>query len=224
MDESRSELDEQVRREPFLFAPWPVVALCLALLVLYALQAAIGTDALIARYGLSHQALAEHRYETLVTYGFLHVGWAHVILNTLGLFIFGPPVARLMGAGPRGVLALAAFYLTTEVLSALGLLAVDRNSQVLVVGASGAVSGLMGAAARLIEGQGRVGPLFGRTVVGFTLVWGALNVILGVFRLTPGAFGQAVAWQAHLAGFFAGLLLIGLFARLAGRGDAAFTH
>jgi len=81
-----------------------------------------------------------------------------------------------------------------------------------------------GAAARLIEGQGRVGPLFGRTVVVFTLFFVIANVVLGVFRLTPGAFGVAVAWQAHLAGFFAGLLLVGVFARLAGRGDKAFTH
>jgi membrane associated rhomboid family serine protease len=224
MDESRSELRGEVRREPFLFAPWTIVALCLALLGLYALQTVIGSDALMARYGLSHQALAEGRYETLITWGFLHIGWTHVIMNTLGAFAFGPPVARLMGSGPRGALVFAAFYLTVEVLSGLGLLAVDPDPQVIGIGASGAVSGLMGAAARLIEGQGRVGPLFGRTVVAFTLIWGALNVVLGVFRLTPGAFGQAVAWQAHLAGFFAGLLLVGAFARLAGRGDEAFTH
>lgn len=224
MDESRSELGQEVRREPFLLVPWTIVALCLALLVLYAMQTALGSDALIARFGLSHQALAAGRYETLITSGFLHVSWTHVIMNTLGAFAFGPPVARLMGGGARGALAFAAFYLALEILSGLGLLASDPNPQVLCVGASGAVSGLMGAAARLIEGQGRVGPLFGRTVIGFTLVWGSLNVILGVFRLTPGAFGLAVAWQAHLAGFFAGLLLVGVFARLAGRGDEAFTH
>jgi membrane associated rhomboid family serine protease len=222
MDESRSELGEEVRREPFLQVPWTIVVLCLGLLGLYAIQSALGSDALIDRYELSGQALAAGRYETLITSGFLHISWTHVIMNTLGAFAFGPPVARLMGVGPRGALAFAAFYLTLEVLSGFGLIAFAPN--VACIGASGAVSGLMGAAARLIEGQGRVGPLFGRTVVVFSLFFVMANVVLGVFRLTPGAFGLAVAWQAHLAGFFAGLLLVGLFARLAGQGDEAFTH
>jgi membrane associated rhomboid family serine protease len=222
MDESRSELGEGVRREPFLQVPWTIVALCLALLGLYAVQAALGSDLLIARYALSGQALAEGRYETLITFGFLHDSWTHVIMNTIGAFAFGPPVARLMGLGPRGALVFAAVYLTLDLLSGLGLMAVDPS--VACIGASGAVSGLMGAAARLIAGQGRVGPLFGRTVVAFTLIFVLANVVLGVFRLTPGALGLAVAWQAHLAGFFAGLLLVGVFARLAGRGDEAFTH
>jgi membrane associated rhomboid family serine protease len=222
MDESLSELGEEPRREPFLLAPWTIVALCLALLGLYAVQIAVGSDVVIPRFELSGPALAKGRYETLITYGFVHETWTHVIMNTIGAFAFGPPVARLMGVGPRGAMVFAAFYLTLVVLSGLGLMAVDPN--IACIGASGAVSGLMGAAARLIEGQGRVGPLFGRTVVAFTLIFVVANVVLGMFRLTPGAFGVAVAWQAHLAGFFAGLLLVGPFARLAGRSDAAFTH
>ncbi len=74
----------------------------------------------------------------------------------------------------------------------------------------------MGAAARLIEGRGRLGPLGGRTVVGMSLAWILVNVVLGVTGLTPGTAGAPVAWEAHIIGFFAGLLLISAFSRLAG--------
>jgi membrane associated rhomboid family serine protease len=86
-----------------------------------------------------------------------------------------------------------------------------------VVGASGAVSGLMGAAARLIAGQGRVGPLFSRTVLGMGGGWVAINLLIAVFggQILPGSGSAGVAWEAHIAGFVAGALLIGLFGRLA---------
>jgi membrane associated rhomboid family serine protease len=66
----------------------------------------------------------------------------------------------------------------------------------------------MGAAARLIEGRGRIGPLGGRVVVGMTLAWIIVNAVLGLSGLTPGVGDAPVAWQAHIIGFVAGLLLI----------------
>jgi membrane associated rhomboid family serine protease len=94
-----------------------------------------------------------------------------------------------------------------------------------VVGASGAISGLLGAASRLIQGNGRIGPLFGQTVIGMAIAWAIVNVVLGIVPgWTPGAMGMPVAWQAHLAGYAAGVLLVGPFARLAGRGPDDFTQ
>ncbi|HUO11412.1 MAG TPA: rhomboid family intramembrane serine protease, partial [Caulobacteraceae bacterium] len=115
-----------------------------------------------------------------------------------------------------------AFYLVCGVVGGLGLVMMD--SRATVVGASGAISGFVGAAIRMLDGEGRVGPLLKRNVVIFTLVWGVGNYVLGAFGLTPGAIGIPVAWQAHLFGYLGGLLLVGVFARLAGRSDAAFTH
>jgi membrane associated rhomboid family serine protease len=66
----------------------------------------------------------------------------------------------------------------------------------------------MGAAARLIEGRGRLGRLGGRTVVGMSVAWIVVNVIFGATGLAPGTQGAPVAWQAHILGYFAGLLLI----------------
>ena len=60
--------------------------------------------------------------------------------------------------------------------------------------------------------------------MGFAVAWILLNAILGLSGLTPGAAGAPVAWEAHIFGFFAGLVLIGPFARLAGLDPAiAFT-
>ena len=76
----------------------------------------------------------------------------------------------------------------------------------LVVGASGAVSGLMGAAARLIGGGGRPGPIFSRPVLGMGGGWLAINLLIAVFggSFLPGAGSAGVAWEAHIAGFVAG--------------------
>ena len=136
------------------------------------------------------------------------------------------------GAGPAHAIRVARILGIRQVLippasgaaSALGFLAVDFHAGNPVVGASGAVSGLLGAAARLIEGRGRIGRVFGPTVLGMAAAWTIANVILGVTGLTPGAAGIPVAWQAHLAGYLAGILLIGPFARLAGVSEAAFTQ
>ena len=155
---------------------------------------------------------------------FLHGSWPHVLMNSVAIVAFGPPAARLMGTGPRGAAAFFAFYLLCGALAGLGFLAADPHDVNPVVGASGAVSGLLGAASRLIEGHGQIGPIFGRTVLGMAAAWAIVNVVLGVSGLTPGAMGMPVAWQAHLAGYAAGVLLIGPFARLAGVSAAAFTQ
>jgi membrane associated rhomboid family serine protease len=54
-------------------------------------------------------------------------------------------------------------------------------------------------------------------------IWTIANWVLGAFGLTPGAGGMQVAWQAHIVGYAAGVLLIGPFARLAGARSDAFT-
>jgi membrane associated rhomboid family serine protease len=144
-------------------------------------------------------------------------------MNAVAALAFGPPVARLYGGGARGTLAFFAFYLVCGVLAGLGYAAVDFGN-VGAVGASGAISGLVGAAARIVQGRGRIGSLFGSTMIAMTVGWMFANYVLGALGLTPGAMGMQVAWQAHLFGYVAGALLVGPFARLAGRGREVFTQ
>jgi membrane associated rhomboid family serine protease len=201
------------RREPLFNAPWTVVALVAVLLATHALRLVMGVDP--GRFALTRDDLLDRNWLPLISYMFVHANWAHVGLNSAFTLAFGAPLARSLGVGWRGASTFFGFFLVCGIIAALGyagLLAVlpgpgDSDGWALV-GASGAASGLMGAAARLIEGRGRVGPIRGRVVIGMTLAWIAVNVIFGLSGLTPGAGGAPVAWQAHIIGFAAGLLLI----------------
>ena len=216
--------DAPPAREPLFNAPWTIVALSLALVALYGLQSLLLTDAQEASLALTPAALAAGRWQTLLTSLFLHGSWAHVLMNAVAVIAFGPPTARLFRTDVRGAAVFLAFFLVCGALAGLGFVVSDLKDTAPVVGASGAVSGLLGAASRLIQGHGRVGPIIGSTVIGMAAAWAIVNVVLGVSGLTPGAEGIPVAWQAHLAGYAAGLFLIGPFARLAGASDEAFTQ
>lgn len=225
VDQIGTPFDEpRPARERAFNAPWTIVALPALLIGLYAVQAMAMSRPLEEHWALTSAALRAGRWQTLLTSLFLHGSWPHVLMNSVAILAFGPPAARLMGTGARGAAAFYGFYLTCGILAGLGFLAADFGDVDAVVGASGAVSGLLGAAARIIEGRGQIGPIFGRTVIGMSLAWVIANVLLGVTGLTPGAAGMPVAWQAHLAGYLAGVVLIGPFARLAGVGQGAFTQ
>jgi membrane associated rhomboid family serine protease len=225
VDQTETPINQvEPERERLFNAPWTIVVLPALLIGLYAVQSVFLTDPQEAHWSLTWAALAAGRWQTLLSALFLHASWTHVLMNSVAILAFGPPAARLMGTDTRGAAAFYAFYLTCGVLAGLGFLAVDPGDTTGVVGASGAVSGLLGAASRIIEGRGRIGPMFGPTVLGMALAWTIANVILGVTGLTPGAAGLQVAWQAHLAGYLAGVLLIGPFARLSGASEAAFTQ
>ena len=210
------------RAQPAFNAPWPVIALMVVLVAAHAARMWLGIDA--DRFALSAADLSAGRWSGLITHLFVHASWAHVLMNSVFILAFGTPVARYLRTGPRGALAFVIFFLVCGVLAGAGFAAVAQVSASLglgpadwaVVGASGAASGLMGAAARLIEGRGRVGPLTGRTVVGMSAAWIVVNLVFGLTGLAPGSEGAPIAWQAHILGYFAGLLLIGWTGRLAG--------
>ena len=205
-------------REPAFNAPWTVLALVALLIAAHGARVLGGVGA--ERFALTGDDLRAGRWGGLVSYLFVHAGWGHVAMNAAFTLALGTPVARYLGAGPRGAAAFFAFFLICGIVAALayaGLLSfVDTNQGWALLGASGAASGLFGAAARLIEGRGRLGSIGGRTVVGMTLAWIAVNAVLGLSGLTPGAVGLPVAWEAHIFGYFAGLILIGPVARMAG--------
>ena len=193
----------------------------------HALRVFLGGSA--DHFALTSADLAGRRLGGLVTYQFVHASWAHVLVNSAFVLAFGAPVARYLGAGPRGATVFFAFFLFCGVVAAATYAGMvdaleaaigQGRSAWALVGASGAASGLMGAAARLIQGHGQPGPLTGRTVVSMTFGWIIVNAILGISGLTPGTAGAPVAWQAHIFGYFCGLLLIGAAGRLAGLDQA----
>jgi membrane associated rhomboid family serine protease len=188
---------------------------------------------LAGRLALSRGDLEQGRYLGLVGHMFVHGGWPHVLFNSVFILAFGAPVAKFFGESVRGGAVFLAFFLFCGVLAALGFVAAaDLTTWVTgtdpgdwtLVGASGAASGLMGGAVRLMagqqagaaqrEGRGGLGGLTNRTVISASLGWIAINVILGLTGLTPGSGGAPVAWQAHIAGYFVGLFTVGMFRAL----------
>jgi membrane associated rhomboid family serine protease len=212
----------EARREPPIRAPWPVVLLVALLIGAHAARLWLGIDP--QALALTAPDVAAGRWAGLFTSLFDHVNWAHVLMNSLAVLAFGAPVARLFGTSLRGAFVFGLFFLVCGVIAgagqaviigALAKLGLATNDYALV-GASGAASGLIGAAMRLMEGRGRPGPLFGRMVLLTTAAWILVNVVTGVTGLVPGLpAGAPIAWEAHLMGYFAGLVLIPLFVRLA---------
>lgn len=205
--------------EPLVNAPWPVVVLTLGIIAAYAVQSRFPIGMVTDALAYSPALMLHGHPERLITSQFIHGNWAHALMNASFILAFGAPVARFFGPRLGGALVFFLFYLTCGALACLGFAALHWGQEVALLGASGAASGLMGAAARLIGGQGRVGPLFSRAVTGMGLGWLIVNVIMAFAGglLVPGADGASVGWEAHLAGFAVGVVLIGPFGWLTGR-------
>ncbi len=202
-------------REPAFNAPWPAVLLAAAFLGLYGVQVvAAAPEDILARFGFVPTDLQTGRWAPLVTDLFVHGSWTHAFLNALGALAFGVPVARLFGRGAVGVAAFFLFFLVCGVLSNLGYAAAHWGAPYVLIGASGAVSGFMGASSRLIERRGELAPFTSRTVIGMAAAWVAVNVVIGWVGLGGVSGGAPIAWEAHLAGYAAGLLLVEPVARL----------
>ncbi|MDZ4318967.1 MAG: rhomboid family intramembrane serine protease [Phenylobacterium sp.] len=204
-------------RQPVFNAPWPPLLLAAIIFLSFGFQEMLGGEAIKQYYAFSGQALAAGRWETLLTSLFLHGGWAHAATNGAFALAFGTPVSRYVGESLRGVSVFTLFYVTGGVISCLGFLLLHRENAA-VIGASGAVSGLMGAAARLIAGRGVPGPYLSSPVIGMTTAWVGVNLLFAVVGFVPGLGEGVMAWEAHLVGYAAGLFLIGPFGRLAGWG------
>lgn len=152
----------------------------------------------------------------------LHGGWSHALINAGFAFAFGPPVARLF-SGVKGGGVFLGYYIVCGLVGTLGYGLVHLGSDAPMVGASGAVTGLLGGAIRLLGTDGRPRPLADRRVIGMSVAILALNAATGLIGFAPGAQGAGVAWEAHAFGFLTGLLLIGPLARWFGIARPAFA-
>jgi membrane associated rhomboid family serine protease len=154
---------------------------------------------------------------TIVTAIFLHGGWLHILGNMLFLWVFGDNVEDRLGH-----LGYFLFYLLAGVVASFVQIAVDPNSVVPVIGASGAVAGVLGAYIVYFP-RATV-----RVVIPFFIlifipipvpawimigVWFIQNLVSGYLTLAEAANpGAGVAWFAHIGGFLFGLVVAWLFA------------
>lgn len=149
---------------------------------------------------------------TIFTSQFLHGGLLHLTGNMLYLWIFGNNVEDAMGRSRFIV-----FYLLCGAMASMAHALMNAQSNIPMIGASGAISGILGAYV-LLHPRARVLTLFtlgffirmievpAMMVLGFWFVFQFLNAVVA-----KGAAG--VAWYAHIGGFLAGLALIVLFKR-----------
>jgi membrane associated rhomboid family serine protease len=138
-------------------------------------------------------------YLAVVTSMFLHGGWLHLGFNMLFLWVFGNNIEDRLGR-----VMFLAFYLLAGVVATAGQVAIDPGSTVPVVGASGAIAGVMGAYL-IWYPRARIFTLFFMILVWFREI--EARVVLLVWFVLQFVFnrGGDVAWMAHVAGFAFGV-------------------
>ena len=150
-------------------------------------------------------------WATLFTSMFLHGGWMHLGGNMLYLWIFGDNLERVMGASKFLV-----FYLVCGLAAGLAHILFSSGSTIPSVGASGAISGVLGGYMLMfpqnrvkVLTRGGVAAVPAIVVLGF---WIVLQLISQVGALAETSQGGGIAYMAHIGGFVAGLVLVKLFA------------
>jgi membrane associated rhomboid family serine protease len=222
------------QRQPIFNAPGVVVAVLGALVAVHLVRQMLSDaadDRLVellafipARVGDGADAYAGGWWAGLaqfVTHMFVHGDAVHLGVNSAWLLAFGTPVARRIGT-----VRFLAFFLLCGIGGALFFLPFNSAP---MVGASGAISGLMGGALRFLfvpltdgDAEALAGKaphadilslydtLTNRRILIGIAAWTLLNVLVAL--AAPTLFeGRNIAWEAHLGGFFTGLLTFGLF-------------
>ena len=224
-------------REPIFNVPWPVLALLGLMIAVHVSRLFLTEDQgywvlaalafIPARYSEAAGALPGGevaKATSFITHLFLHADKIHLAVNGAWLLAFGTPLAKRLGWA-RFML----FTVGCGVAGAATFLALHPGLMAPVIGASGAIAGLMGGVMRLLfpaldshEGHllsddpqqihalPLVAALRDKRVLMSSAAFIALNV-LAMFGLGSPTDSGAIAWEAHLGGYFFGLLCFGFF-------------
>ena len=212
--------DNPVRIVPFV--TWGIVAACVLAFLVQISLGAPGFNRIIFALGAIPAVMFGHAYlppeialvppaATVVSSMFLHGGWLHLIGNMLYLWIFGDNIEDRMGH-----LRFLIFYLACGVAAVFAQAVPAPESVVPMVGASGAISGVLGAYLLLFP-RARVLVLvplgFVLQVIRLPAVWvlGLWFLVQLLSSLMAPAGEGGVAFRAHLGGFLTGLLLAPVF-------------
>lgn len=172
------------------------------------------SDFALTRF-INEHGLTPGRFEPLdmISTLFIHGGWIHVLFNMLYLYVFGSRVEHELRW--RGFIT---FYFCAGLVASLTQMALDWNSLIPQIGASGAVAGVLGASLRL-NPKAKVSVVvpififFRRMILPAWLVlisWFGLQVLYGYLSL-QNTTDQGIAFFAHIGGFVFGLILAPLF-------------
>lgn len=201
------------------YVTWAIIALC-AMVFMWQLGLGEGGREAILSYGVTPSALlgGEPLSQgldripaswTVLTSMFMHGGFMHFAGNMLYLWIFGDNVEDAVGTRGRYI----ALYLVCGTVAALAQSLVDPQSDIPMIGASGAIAGMLGAYLMLYP-RANI-----QCLVGFFIFFRVVNipaflvlsVWIGLQFLNLGQSGSGVAYVAHIGGFLAGMALISFF-------------
>lgn len=223
-------MDRQTTRAPIINAPLPLTAFALLLIALHGLRVFSPETFQIA--ALYNGALFPERFwgwagSQIVTAGtappydgiggalaplfastLLHGDWFHVILNAVFLVAIGKPVLEIIsflrgGYGASAIATLFALIFLSQAGGGLLYLLVNNPDGPIAVGASGGISGLMGA--YFLMRDGAAARLLSRgfmTVSAIFIVGNALFALIG-----PALLGMGIAWEVHVGSYIAGALM-----------------
>jgi len=199
-------------RNPRRIIPWVTYLIIVINAVFFFFELTQG-DAFIIRWSLVPARLIEHPlsdFPTLFTSMFMHAGWLHIVGNMLYLWVFGDNIEDRLGHFKFFI-----FYLVCGIVATLAQMIFNINSNIPLLGASGAIAGVLGAYIILYP-LARVRVLLGCLIaplpaIFFIGIWILLQFFYGVGSLGDVAEG-GVAYLAHIGGFFTGLI-VGIFLR-----------
>lgn len=218
----------QTRRTPVI--TWTLIGLNVLVFLASMASGASEAETIVMRFGVIPDVLVHGEWSVGRSYGgalgsavtpftsmFLHGGILHLGFNMLFLHVFGDNVEDVLGRARFVV-----FYLLCGLGAVAGQVLVDPDSMVPMIGASGAISGVL-AGYLILFPHARVVTLvpififirfFEVPATVFIIVWFMLQLVLGYLSLGLVADGgSGVAWFAHIGGFLAGLLCVRLFYR-----------
>ena len=207
-------------RQPIFNAPPATLWTCLILVAIYLLLNFAGQDLhtwLIRNFAFI-SLVFESQFNprtggpslpvmaTLVTHALLHVDLMHLVLNAGFLLAFGSVMERRFG-----IAGFALLFVLCAVAGALTELAFNSHGLFYLIGASGAVYGMMGGFVALMM---RRGGLARNMALNFVMIILVLNLLLAMLGVSDFLSGSTVAWRAHIGGFVMGFALSLLFQTL----------
>jgi membrane associated rhomboid family serine protease len=166
-----------------------------------------GGNDLIGQFGQINGAVLDGEWYRMITAAFLHASMFHIFFNMYALNLFGPQIERQMGAVP-----FAAMYLATALAGSAAYLVAGQGA--VAVGASGAIFGLFGAWIGATYRQ--------RHTPSGRALFQRLAILLAINLALPLVYAR-IAWEAHVGGLVAGLLIVAAWQRIPGR-DARSTN
>ena len=213
-------LRDEARTTRTIWMTWIILAVNLAVFGWELWLGAKGGDSAVVRFvgayafdpsALAASPLAPHVWLTVFTSMFMHAGWLHIAGNMLYLAVFANNIEDRIGPW-----AFLGFYLACGALAALTQAAATGFAPSVMVGASGAIAGVLAAYLLLFPHTRVLTAIWVLIFVEFAripawvliIVWFLLQLASGVGTVGPAAAASGVAYLAHVGGFVAGLALI----------------